>query len=189
MLTAELRRLAARWQPAPAVVAHLKRAGVLIALLALFGWTTWLHLLVSLRFLEWDSHIWVLMGRWWLDGIWPYRDAWELKPPGIFLYIAGVFALLPHALWSLRLTDWLLSCATTVIAFCFLRRQTNLFAAFLGAGAWSFWSVHDYLVLGNIYTEQYAAGAMWLACWLATTGRPTATGAAAGLAVLFKHPA
>jgi hypothetical protein len=160
-----------------------------LCLLGLLAWTSWLQLLVSLRILQWDSHVFVLIGRWWLHGIWPYRDAWELKPPGIFLYLAGVFAVLGEAVWSIRVANWLLACASTVAAFVFLFRQSGLLAAFLGAGAWTYWSAHAYFVWGGVYTELYAATLSWGACALASSGRATAAGAAVAGALLFKHPA
>jgi hypothetical protein len=173
----------------PAHLRRLEGGAATACVVGLLLWTTWLQLLVSLRLPQWDSDIWLLMGRWWLDGIWPYRDAWELKPPGIFLYMAGIFALLPHALWSVRVVDWLVACGSMVAAFLFLRRQVGLLPACLGAGAWSYYSIHNYFVWGSIFTEQYAAAAMWMACWLASAGRPVAAGAAVAAAALFKHPA
>ena len=172
-----------------AAARHASGAAPAICVLALLVWTSWQQLLVSLRVLEWDSHVFILMGRWWLDGVWPYRDVRELKPPGIFVYLASVFAILPDALWSVRIGNWLLACASAVAAFVFLRRQVGLLAAFLGAGAWSYWSAHASFVWGGLYTEQYAASAMWVACVLAISRRPLAAGAAVGVAALFKHPA
>ncbi len=188
-LLASHRGFASALSAAVGAAAALRRAAPALCVIALLVWTSWLHLLVSLRILQWDSHVFMLMGRWWLDGIWPYRDAWELKPPGIFVYLAGLFAILPDALWSVRIGNWLLACASAVAAWVFLRRQTGALAGFLGAGAWSYWSTQSFFVWGGVYTELYAATAVWIACASASRHRPLAAGAAVAVAVLFKHPA
>src|SRR5262245_60988113 len=98
--------------------------GVVIAALA--SVTLWVHLAQFGSPLEWDSHIFVVMATQMLHhGLLPYRDLFELKPPGIFYYLAGVFTLLPEALWSVRIVDFVLYVGAGCAFYRICRDETN----------------------------------------------------------------
>lgn len=60
-------------------------------LLAVVGWT---HVLRFDPAFEWDSTIFLVMGKWVSEGVVPYREM-EIKPPGIFLYLGALLAVCP----------------------------------------------------------------------------------------------
>src|SRR5512135_1249469 len=66
----------------------------------LAAFTLWVHLYQFSSPLQFDSHVFLLIGRWVREGLLPYRDVFEPHPPGIFYYVAGVFSVLPETLWS-----------------------------------------------------------------------------------------
>ncbi len=58
----------------------------------------------------------------------PYRDAWEIKPPGIYYLFWGVFELLGRSMFAVRLFDVLWTLAAAALLFI------------IGKRLWSFWS-------------------------------------------------
>lgn len=163
--------------------------GVLIAV------TLWVHLLQFSAPLQWDSHVFALIGRWWTRGYLPYRDLWEIKPPGIFMYLASVFWLLPEALYSVRFTDCVWYVAAAVAFYRVCRVEANVLIALGGTIAWLFFAHHPSFNVGGVYTEEYVAicqiAALALTIRYARRGRTSIAllgGMAAATAGLFKHP-
>lgn len=62
-----------------------------------------------------DQGIYALVARSILEGHMPYRDAWDFKPPGIFLIYAFSRALFGASQWGIRLLE-----ATGMLATAFL---------------------------------------------------------------------
>jgi len=52
-----------------------------------------------------DQGIYAVVGREILDGGMPYRDAWDFKPPGIYVVYAAAHALSGGAQWGVRLLE------------------------------------------------------------------------------------
>ena len=156
--------------------------------LALWAWLAavivWTHTLRLTAFFNWDSQLFLNMGRWVSRGVVPYREAMEVKPPGIFLYFAALFSASPTA-WAIRLADvvWALAGAWALVRL--LRQPAGRFAAAAAATAWIYWHHHAWLDHGGVYTEHYAALAGLIA--LACRG-PLASGWWTAAAALFKHP-
>jgi 4-amino-4-deoxy-L-arabinose transferase-like glycosyltransferase len=63
----------------------------------------------------------------------PYRDVWEIKPPGIYYLFWAIFAVLGRSIFSIRLVDllWTLAAASLLVAVA--RRIISLSAATAGA--------------------------------------------------------
>lgn len=55
-----------------------------------------------------DQALFFYIGREWLHGAIPYKDAYDFKPPGIFALNALAIAVLGAHMWSIRLVDILL---------------------------------------------------------------------------------
>lgn len=54
-----------------------------------------------------DQGIYAMVGRALLSGKMPYRDAWDFKPPGIFVIYAGARALFGSGQWGIRALECL----------------------------------------------------------------------------------
>ncbi|MFS8069172.1 MAG: hypothetical protein ACMG6S_22660 [Byssovorax sp.] len=54
-----------------------------------------------------DQGIYAMVGRALLRGEMPYRDAWDFKPPGVFLIYASARALLGSGQWGIRVFECL----------------------------------------------------------------------------------
>ncbi|MBW2456813.1 MAG: hypothetical protein JRI68_20010 [Deltaproteobacteria bacterium] len=52
-----------------------------------------------------DQGIYAVVGREILDGGMPYRDAWDFKPPGIYIVYAAAHALSGGAPWGIRILE------------------------------------------------------------------------------------
>lgn len=50
-----------------------------------------------------DEAFFILVARNWLDGVVPYRDLFDVKPPGLFLLVAGAVALAGPNLVAIKL--------------------------------------------------------------------------------------
>ena len=69
-----------------------------------------------------DQGIYAVVARTMLDGGMPYRDAWDFKPPGIFLIYALSRALLGGGQWAIRLLE-VLGLAGMVLGMVHLARR------------------------------------------------------------------
>ena len=67
-----------------------------------------------------------------LEGEVPYRDAFDQKPPGIFLAYLGAFSLLGRSTEAIHLFAHLWSAGTAALLFLLLRRLAGEVAAALG---------------------------------------------------------
>lgn len=54
-----------------------------------------------------DQGIYAMVGRALLQGKMPYRDAWDFKPPGVFLLYAGARAVFGSGQWGIRALECL----------------------------------------------------------------------------------
>jgi len=85
-----------------------------------------------------DQGIYAVVGRTILDGGMPYRDAWDFKPPGIYVVYAAARALSGGAQWGIRALE-LGGLAAMVWMFCKLAHRwwgqwrIGLWAGFLAA--------------------------------------------------------
>lgn len=81
-----------------------------------------------------DQGIYAVVGDAILRGKMPYRDAWDFKPPGIFLVYAAAEALFGHSMVSVRLVE-IASFAVMVFVFRGLGREMlgSSVAGLLGA--------------------------------------------------------
>jgi hypothetical protein len=163
--------------------------------LVLFAFTSWVHLASFGSLLQYDSHIFVVVARQLRHGLLPYRDLWELKPPGVFYYLAGIFAVLPDALWSVRLVDFALYACAGFAFYRLCRFEASRLFALMGSAAWLYFGHHYLFNLGGLYTEEYAAiGGIFAVASAAAYGASGdlrwafASGLAVAAAALFKHP-
>ena len=86
-----------------------------------------------------------------LQGGAPYRDAWEIRPPGIFYVYGAYIAAFGKTTITLRLGDLLLQ-TLTALALCRLGLKTYGRAAGIGAGAFyaaCYFMGNDFWHMGN----------------------------------------
>ena len=95
-----------------------------------------------------DQAIFYYIGREWLHGSLPYRDAFDLKPPAIYLWHALSIALFGPHIWSIRLLELLGVVTIGVLAGLAVRRDTPRTRGELGlcallASSW-YYTVNDF---------------------------------------------
>jgi hypothetical protein len=124
-----------------------------------------------------DAAIFGVVGEQLAHGALPYRDAWDHKPPGIYVVIAAL-SLMPGPTWP-----WLWGASVGVIAAAatVVRRLTWWLPAAISLVCMALWPV----ALGGGQTETFAAlpGAGSLAA--AASGRWKLAGVLAALALTF----
>lgn len=82
-----------------------------------------------------DQAIFHYMGREWLAGTLPYRDAFDTKPPGIYLLHSVLIALFGSHLWTIRAAELVAVLGIGVLAALAVRRDTPRRAGELGLAA------------------------------------------------------
>ncbi len=87
---------------------------------------------VAQEVIDWDETTFLLMGQEILDGHLPYVRIFDVKPPGIFLFLAAVTGLFGKSIVAVRLAGDLLLAAGFLAAHAIALRRTGPVAAGLG---------------------------------------------------------
>ena len=171
----------------------------LLAAIAIAAFTGWVHLFffsTPLSGAAADSYVLLVLGKNVARGLVPYKDLWEMKPPGIFWYLGSIFSVLPMAMWSVRIVDYFVFVGAG-LAFYYLCRAAGAWriVALVGTACWLYFARHPDFDLGGVFTEEYVAVfevfTMLFAVAYQQRRRPVyamLSGLAAAGAVLFKHP-
>jgi hypothetical protein len=174
----------------------LARAGGALSIaLAVAALAFWVHLFELPAENTWDAALFLSTAKLMRHGLLLYRDLWDPKPPGVFWYMRGVFAVLPVAVWSVRLTDYILYVLAGLAFFRLCRLEARVPLALLGTGLWLVYAHHPDFDNQGFYTEEYAVicgiGAVLAAAryWRRGGARwVIGSGVAAAGAMLCKHP-
>ena len=157
--------------------------------------TLWVHLYEFNGVNTWDSALFLTMGKLLRRGLLLYRDLWDTKPPGIFLYQSAVFTVLPMEVWSLRLTDYVLYVTAGLLFFRLCAVEARAPLALAATAVWLYFAHHPTFNIAGFYTEEYssigaiAAVAAALHYWRAGAVRwAVLSGVATAAAIVFKHP-
>lgn len=162
------------------------------AALAAFAAVTWVRAVEPMGM---DQGLFACFGRWVGEGLLPYRDIWDSKPPAMLFTFPVAFALFGTsvgALWTFEAL-WLL--ASGAVAFFVAARLWGRWAglaaaAFLLAGMWSpAWGTYWNRAQAEEFLGLFMTAAAGLA--LAPRGGWSAFGCGVltGLAGLYKVPA
>jgi hypothetical protein len=84
--------------------------------------TLWLLVQILMYGYGRDQGIYATVADTILRGGMPYRDAWDFKPPGIFVVFAVTRALLGHGQWAIRLVE-VLGLGSMIYALTILSRR------------------------------------------------------------------
>ena len=170
----------------------LVRAAIVAAIAAV---ALWVHLYEFGDAAQYDAGLFLAIGKLLQRDLLLYRDLWDTKPPGIYLYQSAVFTLLPTEVWSLRLADYLLYVAGGVLFYRLCALEAGRELGVVASAVWLYWAHHPDFNMGGFYTEEYSAIAAVAAVaaaahyWRAGRLRwVAASGVGAAAAVLFKHP-
>ena len=171
------------------------------------GWwhspTTWLlalALLYALPSLAYpfgrDQAYHYYIGRWWLEGLLPYRDSFDSKPPFLFaLHALAVWIFGPTQL-GIRIMDLVATVSSGIIVAFAVRRDRSPVRGELGAiilmSVSIYYTCFDYwdtaqserfegLMLAASYLSVVRIRRLWLAS--------STSGALSACAILFKLPA
>ncbi len=180
----------------PAGAATLPRLGSVAIAAAIAVVTVWVQLYEFNGVNTADSAAFLAIGKLLQrPGLRLYRDLWDAKPPGIYMYQTAVFSLLPVQVWSLRFTDCLLYLGAGLLFYQLCAVQARWPVALAATTVWLFFAHHPTFNIAGFYTEEYAvicaiaAVAAALRYWrVGGLGWVAASGTATAAAVLFKHP-
>lgn len=79
-----------------------------------------------------DESTFILVAQSWVDGFLPYTQLWDLKPPLVFAFFAGIISLFGKSFIAIRLSGVILVAATAFTTYLMSRR--------LGASVSAFWA-------------------------------------------------
>lgn len=136
-----------------------------------------------------DAAVFGLVGRQIVGGAVPYVDAWDHKPPGVYLVhgLAEVLPWLPAWSWAWLLTV-IATCVTAWLAVAIVRRHIRPSLALLMGATVALGLGHVPLSLGGGMSESFAVlpatGAIALIAGRVTRGRAIAAGVLVGIAVI-----
>ena len=141
-----------------------------------------------------DASLFMLIGQRWTEGLTPYVDLWDHKPPGVFALTAAVFAFFPKGLAAVAVVEGLFVLTAIAGVFLLLRRcGASDPTAALAAAACAFASNLHYYNYGGVLTETYllAPAALAVYCFVRGYDSPSskwlaASGVFVGLATAFK---
>jgi hypothetical protein len=142
-----------------------------------------------------DQALFCYVGREWASGRLPYRDAFDLKPPGIYAMYALAGELFGFQLWSIRVLELLGVLALGAAVALAVRRDRPIVRGELGAAmllaSAAYYTVFDYWDSGQ---AEFWEGLLALSGYLAAERMrdPLRAAVVAGLlggaAIVFKTP-
>ncbi len=110
------------------------------------------------------------VGRWWIEGLQPYRDAFDLKPPFIFALHAIGCALFSVPTWWIRLLDLLSVVGVSLLVAVSIPRRTERRRGEVGGvvllGVLMYYTLFDYIC--SAQCESFMGFTLLLG-WLAAT--------------------
>jgi 4-amino-4-deoxy-L-arabinose transferase-like glycosyltransferase len=151
---------------------------------------------VGWTYYERDPSIYASIARYWQEGLIPYRDVWEFKPPLIFVALRAGFALWGYEAESLRRVLLILTALGALALYLGLRRARCFIAAPVAAlGLMTLVVANPWgLPLQNTESVVVPFVALAIGCAAAHQGNPRwwwalLAGTCLGLATLGKQPA
>jgi len=149
-----------------------------------------------------DQGVFAYVARMIIKGDVPYKDVWDIKPPGIyFLYALGM-KILGDSMVAIRIFDLFFTILNVLLIFYIVRKLFNEHSAFLSGFFYGFYYyVNDFWTLGQVENFlNFFVLLNFLFLYLAINNRrinPTATntifyllaGVFSGLTVWFKQTA
>ena len=179
--------------PGPQARKRVARAAAAAALIAVFALLRAPYLSVPL---ERDEGEYAYIAQRMLAGEVPYRDAFDQKPPGVFLAYATAFVLFGQSIESIHILLYLWTAATTLVLFAFVRRLAGSAAAVFAALIFAIASADPRLVATAANTEIFMLLPLTasMACLVRGLAEPrrrwwVACGAFAAAACWFKQVA
>ncbi|WP_411029064.1 ArnT family glycosyltransferase [Spongiimicrobium sp. 3-5] len=68
-------------------------------------------------YIDRDESTFILMGQSWIDGHLPYTELWDLKPPIVFLFFAGIIYTFGKSFFAIRLVGTLIVAITAFFTY------------------------------------------------------------------------
>lgn len=158
-------------------------------------WTPWIAALpfgLLRRLGVFDDSLFVKIGELCAQGLLPYRDVYDNKPPGVYLFAAFAHLLGGGNILAHRIFLFIWLAAVITLAFGWLRRRISPFWA-----SWGAWMLAASVIASQGYsfhTEAFAAGfamlgGMMVASFPLSRLAWLGAGLSIGFAFSFKQPA
>ena len=116
-----------------------------------------------------DQGVFAYVGSLILKGGWPYRDVWEVKPPGVYYTYAVIVGCTGSTMAGVRVCDLMAAVVTVLLLRAALQPMIGAEAAWLGALLYAalylrlgFWGMAQAESYANLWTA--AALYAWVRC-------------------------
>jgi len=140
-----------------------------------------------------DHGVFVVVGDVWLRGGLPYRDAWDIKPPGVLAAYALALGALGRTVGAIWTADLLTALLTAAGLFWMARRHGAVLSGFLAAVLFGGAYFLGFDFYHSAQAESFAAPATLLFVYGALRGREpgagrwwAVSGPCLGVLILFK---
>ena len=118
---------------------------------------------------SWDEATFIIMASSVLDGQLPYVGLFDIKPPGIYFALAGVFFVFGESLLAVRLFGTLCLLVVAILGYAIVRRQVSRVVAGLSIAVFCALTFHwEFL---PTLTEHLAMALLMPAVWLLVAER------------------
>ena len=121
----------------------------LLTLVTLLPHTPWLQPVPGR-----DSGVFLYIGQIWLEGEVPYRDAWDHKPPLVFLINAVGLCLAGGSQWGVWAVQWLMLWTACAVSYSLLISSFDRVSGLIATVGWL--TGLSLVTEGGNLTEQYA---------------------------------
>ncbi len=145
--------------------------------------------------LERDEGGFAYMGRLILQGGTPYVDAYDFKPPGLYIAYAAIMRIFGESARGIHIGLLLIDLVTTALVFIVARRRCNATSALTAATVWGVLSTAPGVLGFAAHATHFVV--LWTMAGIALLPRPEgkenilrtlAAGCCFGLALLMKQP-
>jgi len=72
-------------------------------------------------YIDRDESTFILMGQSWVNGHLPYTELWDLKPPLVFLFFAGIIYVFGKSFIAIRLAGVIVVAVTSYVTYAMVR--------------------------------------------------------------------
>ncbi|WP_394748384.1 ArnT family glycosyltransferase [Spongiimicrobium salis] len=76
-------------------------------------------------YIDRDESTFILLGQSWVEGNLPYTELWDLKPPLVYLFFAGIIAVFGKSFFAIRLVGALMVASTAFFSYKISEQLTS----------------------------------------------------------------
>lgn len=113
-----------------------------------------------------DDGLFLLGAQSWAKGLIPYKNFWDHKPPGVFLYNAIPLFFFPFSQFAVKFFHCIVLSCSAVFLYWFCKKHTSTIASLITCAFYIYFTSQRYTIQSGGLTEEGALLFVILAYWL-----------------------